>query len=167
MPGDPAELNLARVESPGALEDLVHDVFSDPQVRRGMGWTEADDTDEALEAIWGLWERRFREGWRLFEVRHQDERAGLAGLGPVEEATAWWAVYLTERGRGLGQAIGRRLAKRAREEGAEELVAVTWARNQASQGMLEALGFESVGPAPYDWARESELEWLEYRREAG
>lgn len=131
-----------------------------------MGWTEADDTAEALEAIHGLWERRFEEGWRILEVRHEDERAGLAGLGPIEDdGTAWWAVYLVERGKGIGREVGRRLIEQARKQGATTLVAVTWAKNDASQRMLEALGFEDIGPAPYDWADESQLDWLQYRQE--
>lgn len=146
------------------LSGLVETVFGDPGTRRGMGWTEDDDPEEAMAAIAGLWVKRFAEDWRIYDVRRDGQRVGLAALGPADEAEPWWAVYLLERGEGLGQAIGRRLVERAREDGAEALVAVTWAKNAASRGMLEALGFQEQGPAPYDWAEESELAWLVYRK---
>lgn len=165
MPRDAGQLSLEPVAGKDELEALVADVFADPGTRRGMGWTEDEDPEEALEAIWGLWERRFAADWRIYEVRHEDERAGLAGLGPIEDGQAWWAVYLLERGEGLGTATGERLVEQARQQGARTLIAVTWKQNEASRAMLETLGFEEEGPAPYDWAEESELSWLRYRRE--
>jgi len=165
MPEDEGELTLAPVAGETELEALVSTVFCDPQTRRGMGWTERDDPEEAMQAIGGLWHRRLDEGWSIFDVQRTGETIGLAGLGPIEEGRAWWAVYLLERGQGLGKAIGRRLIDRAAEDGAREVVAVTWAKNEASRGMLSSLGFEAEGPPPYDWARESELAWLRYRRE--
>lgn len=168
MREDESRLILQRVEDVSLLEDLVDSVFADPQARRGMGWTAEDDPEEAMEAIWGLWHRRFQHGWRLFTVVHEDRRAGLAGLGPVEEdGTAWWAVYLLERGQGIGPRVGHQLIERATRDGVRELIAVTWAKNEASRSMLEDLGFEEEGPAPYDWARESPLSWCEYRLELG
>lgn len=164
MPGDDPDLTLAPVDERAGVRELVDDVFSDPETRRGIGWTEADDPERAREAITDLWDRRFDEGWRVLEVRAGEARAGMAGLGPVEDGEAWWAVYLLERGRGLGRAVGRRLAGRARRQGVRELVAVTWAENDASRRMLEALGFDERGPAPYEWAEESALAWVEYRR---
>lgn len=160
------ELVLERIDDAAQLERVVDEVFADAEVRRGMGWTEADDPEEARAAIRGLWRRRLEAGWRLFDVSLEDRRAGLVGLGPVDEAdgTVWYAVYLLERGQGLGGRLTRRAIERARREGARELVAVTWAKNEASRGLLEAEGFEPAGEAPYDWARESALTWLEYRR---
>lgn len=164
MSGDPSELTLRRVEAREEVEALVAAVFSDPEARRGMGWTESDDPSRAREAIQGLWEHRFEEGWRFVEVLCGGRRAGMAALSPIEEGRAWWAVYLVERGRGLGTRVGRRLLQQARRAGASQLCAITWAENAASRAMLEKLDFDPVGPAPYDWARESQLEWLEYRR---
>lgn len=160
------ELTFETVTDAEALEQLVDDVFCDPEVRRGMGWTDADPVDEAMEAIHGLWQRRLDAGWDLVEVRHHGERAGLAGLGPTDpdDASAWYAIYLLHRGEGLGRRVTRRFIQRAKASGARELVAVTWAKNTASQALLEGEGFEPVGPAPYDWARESQLDWLELRR---
>lgn len=157
--------SLEPVTDGDELTTLVETVFSDPGARRGMGWTEDDDPEEAMEAISGLWAKRFERGWRIYDVRREGQRVGLAALGPPEEPEPWWAVYLLERGEGLGKAIGRRLVERARRDGADALLAVTWVKNAASRGMLEALGFEQQGPAPYDWAEESELAWLAYRRE--
>lgn len=164
MPRDASELRLEPVGSEDELQALVEHVFSDPGARRGMGWTEDDDPAEAMEAIWGLWERRFADGWQAYEVRHAGDSAGLAGLGPIEGGQAWWAVYLVKRGEGLGTETGRRLVDRARERDVETLIAVTWTENEASRRMLETLGFREEGPAPYDWAEESELSWLRYRR---
>lgn len=158
-------LSLETVTDDDELADLVEAVFSDPGTRRGMGWTEDDDPEEAMEAISGLWEKRFERGWRIYDVRREGERVGLAALGPPDEAEPWWAVYLLDRGEGLGKAVGRRLVEQARRDGASAVLAVTWAENAASRGMLEALGFEERGPAPYGWAEESELAWLAYRRE--
>lgn len=160
------ELFLERIGDAASLERVVEEVFADPEVRRGMGWTEDDDPEQAREAIEGLWARRFEEGWRLFDVRLEGRRAGLVGLGPLDEGegTVWYAVYLLERGQGLGRRLTRRAVDRAREEGAREVLAVTWAENEASRRLLEAEGFEPVGEAPYDWARESALTWMEYRR---
>lgn len=159
-------LQLTLIDEQAELADLVEHVFADAEVRRGMGWTEADDTDEAMTAIHGLFERRHEAGWRLYRVTDAGETVGLAGRGPVDpdDASAWFAVYLRRRGEGLGCAVTERLAAEAADAGARELVAVTWAENTASQGLLEATGFELVGPAPYDWARESELDWRLYRR---
>lgn len=158
-------LRLRPIEDADSLQGLVDDVFADPEVRRGMGWTEADPLEDAMDAIHGLWRRRLASGWQLLEVRDEGERAGLAGLGPVdpEDGSAWYAIYLLHRGEGLGRRVTRRLIRRAREAGARELVAVTWAKNTASQALLEGEGFERVGAAPYDWAEQSELDWLELR----
>jgi RimJ/RimL family protein N-acetyltransferase len=167
MPRDEGQLTLEldRVRTPAELTELVDDVFEDPQARRGLGWTEADDIEEAMASIRWLFDHRYEKGWQLYEVRADDERAGIAGLGPVEDGEAWWAVYLTVRGRGLGQRVGEQLIARAEREGAREVVAATWARNGASRRMLETLGFDDVGPATYEWAEDSQLTWIEYRRE--
>lgn len=143
----------------------MSEVFADPGTRRGMGWTGEDDTEEALAAIEGLWDRRFAEGWCVYDVRDDGRRVGMSGLGPIDDGEAWWAVYLLERGQGYGRAVGRRLVDRARRDGADRVVAVTWAANEASRRMLEALDFRVEGPAPYDWAHESSLEWLLYRHD--
>lgn len=156
------------IEDADTLRSVVGEVFADSQVRRGMGWTEDDDPEEAREAIEGLFERRFESGWWLADVRMQGERAGLAGLGPTDEdGAAWYAIYLLHRGEGLGRAVTERLIDRARKHGVDELIAVSWAENDAIQGLLESVGFEFVGEAPYDWADESELTWVEYRRRIG
>lgn len=158
-------LSFEPIEEADTLRSVVDEVFADPEVRRGMGWTEDDDPGEAREAIEGLFERRFESGWWLADVRLQDERAGLAGLGPIDEdGAAWYAIYLLRRGEGLGRTVTERLIARARKRGVEELIAVSWAENDAIQGLLESVGFELAGEAPYDWARESTLTWLEYRR---
>lgn len=164
MPGNESELTLAPVTAEAELTELVDHVFSDPGTRRGMGWTEDEDPEEAMASIRGLWEHRLETGWRLYDVRSDGQRVGLAGLGPIEEGEAWWAVYLLERGEGYGQATGRRLIEAARQRGVRALIAVTWAKNEPSKRMLEALGFTEQGPAPYGWAEESELSWLQYRR---
>lgn len=161
------DLSLERVSDEEQVAQLVSHVFAEPETRRGMGWTEEDDPEEAMEAIAGLWEARFAEGWRIYAVQQGQATVGLAGLGPAGEDSPWWAVYLLERGQGLGKTAGQRLIEQARREGAKQVLAVTWRKNEASRGMLEALGFHEVGPAPYDWARESELSWLQYRRELG
>lgn len=159
------DLQLATIDDAAHLDRVVEEVFSDPEVRRGMGWTEEDDAEEAKAAIAGLWSRRFEAGWDLRDVRLDGERAGLVGLGPVDEATgtAWYAIYLLERGEGLGRELTRWALAAASSQGAREAVAVTWAENEASRRLLEGEGFELAGPAPYDWAQESVLDWLEYR----
>lgn len=159
------ELALDPVDDADALQRLVDTVFADPEVRRGMGWTEADDREAALEAISGLWHDRFEDGWDLRAVRRGDRTVGLVGLGPVgEDATAWYAVYLLDRGEGLGRRLTRWGLDEACDRGADRVLAVTWAENEASRGLLEAEGFELEGPAPFDWARESELSWVVYLR---
>jgi len=149
-----------------AVLEVVEDVFDDPMVRRGIGWTEEDDPDEAKAAIRELFDRRHADGWRLFEVRKEDQRVGLTGLGPTDrdEGRAWYAIYLLDRGRGLGREVTEAMIDHAREEGLEVLGAITWADNEASRGLLTSLGFELVREHEAKWARESALTWVELRR---
>lgn len=160
-----AALSFRRVDEVGTLQKLVEDVFADPQVRWGLGWTDEDDPEEAMAAIEALFEHRHEAGWTLLEVRHGGRCAGLAGLGPLdpESAERAYAIYLTERRRGLGRRVTDRLLERARASGAESVLAITWAENEASRALLEGAGFRFEGEAPYGWAQESELDWVVYR----
>lgn len=155
--------SLEPIEDPAQLEAVVERVFSDPGARKGMGWTEADDPAEAIEAIEGLWQHRFEEGWVLEAVHADGVLAGLAGYGPVDAPEPLVAVYLLRRGEGIGTWATDQFIERAREQGARAVRAITWARNTGSRRMLEAIGFEAVGPVDARWARESELEWIEHR----
>ncbi len=139
-------------------------VFSDPEARRGMGWTEQDDAEEAKRSILGLWRRRFQGDWVLFAIEVDGRDVGLAGLGSGSQADEppWVAVYLLERGRGLGRRATEQLLDLAAEQGHARVRAVTWAENKRGRGLLEALGFEDQGPASYPWAEESGMAWLVY-----
>lgn len=139
-------------------------VFSDPEARRGMGWTEQDDAEEAKESILGLWRHRFHGDWALFAIDVDDRDVGLAGLGSGSQADEppWVAVYLLERGSGLGRWATEQLLDLAAGQGHETVRAVTWAENERGRGLLGALGFEDQGPAKYPWAEESGMVWLVY-----
>jgi RimJ/RimL family protein N-acetyltransferase len=158
-----AQLILEPLATWPDVRDVAQDVFADPDVRLGLGWQPHEDEDTALDAIMGLFEQRYQDGWRLYEVRHEDRRAGLAGIGPRGENEAWYAIYLLERGEGLGARVTERFVEQAREEDLDALVAITWAENEASHGLLESQGFEFVGEAEYDWSEDSELTWIEFR----
>lgn len=159
------KLTLRPIESLSTLTGLVEETFSDPEVRLGIGWQPEDDTEEAMAAIQDLFERRFEQGWTLWQVTLDGRGAGLAGLGPIdpEDGSAWYAIYLTLRGQGLGTRVTERVVERARQRGVETLVAVMWAENEASRALMTGQGFAFAGPAPYAWAQESELDWVEYR----
>lgn len=159
-------LTLDPVETLDELDALVEATFSDPEVRRGMGWIPSDDADKALEAIHGLFTRRFEAGWDLRAVRTEDGLAGLVGLGPLDEEdrSPWYAVYLLDRGRGLGRKLTRWALDLAQNRGAREVIAITWQENEPMRNLLDSEGFSLHGEAAYQWAQESELTWLEYRK---
>lgn len=152
------------ITDPKHLQATVQSVFSDPDTRRGMGWRRTDDAQQALEAIHGLWEERYHDGWDLYRVHHDEDLIGFTGLGPIEDGEAWYAIYILERGEGYGSTVTEHMIQHAHDTPADTLTAVAEETNHASRALLEKHGFEPVGEAPYDWAQESELTWISYER---
>lgn len=158
-------IELEEIDSQSQLVDTVETVFADPKAREGMGWGPEDDVDEAMEHILGLWRDRFESGWHLYRVSLEDGLAGFTGFGPAQPDETWFAIYLLQRGQGLGSQVTERVLETAREETEHPLVAVTREENHACRGLLTSHGFTLQGEAPYDWAQKSALTWLVYRRE--
>lgn len=161
------DVELDPIESPSELEETIDTIFADPQARMGMGWGPEDDLDEAMRSIRGLWRDRFEAGWHLFRVHWGNRLAGFTGLGPGTDGRNWYAIYLLERGQGLGSQVTDDMLDIARAEKIPSLIAITREGNQACRRLLTSHGFTLQGPAPYEWAQESPLTWLVYRREIG
>jgi len=73
-------------------------------------------------------------------------------------------VYLLARQRGIGRAATERLLDVSSKAGAKGVRAITHPDNTGARRLLEGLGFELIGPATCEWAREDAAEgWLEYQ----
>lgn len=146
-----------------AVRQLARRVYEDPANRAATGWFDEADKEDAIQALVGLWERRFEAGWSVHRILADDRLIGLAGHGPFDEPDhpPGLAVYLLEagRGRGWGTAIAQRLVDQARTAGVETMETVAHAENTASHTMLERVGFQATGPCTAEWAVESDQAW--------
>lgn len=149
-----------------AVRQLARRVYQDPANRAATGWLDEADKEEAVQALVGLWERRFEAGWSVHRIVDEDQPVGLAGHGPFDDPDRppGLAVYLLEtgRGRGWGTTIAQRLVDRARKAGVRAMETVAHADNMASHTMLERVGFEEAGPCEAEWAVASGQAWLRF-----
>ncbi len=160
---------LEPVHGIDAVRQLAHRVYEDPVNRAATGWFDEADKEEAIEALVGLWERRFEAGWSVHRILVDGQLIGLAGHGPLDEPDRppGLAVYLLEtgRGRGWGTRIAQRLVDQARKAGVETMETVAHADNTASHTMLERVGFQATGPCTAEWAVESGEAWVTFVNE--
>lgn len=160
------EPSLEPLDDVDAVTQLARRVYQDPVNRAATGWFDQADKAEAIEAMAGLWERRYEAGWTVYRILAEDRTIGLAGLGPLDdvEDPPGLAVYLLEegRGRGWGTQLAQRLVDRARKAGVPRMETVAHADNRASHRMLEHVGFEAAGPCRAEWAVESGQAWITF-----
>ncbi len=164
-----ASLELEPIDELDAVRQLAGRIYADPVNRAATGWFDEADKAEAIEALTGLWERRFEAGWTVHRIVHEGEAVGLAGLGPLDEPDEppGLAVYLLEagRGHGWGTEIAQRLVDRARKAGVERMETVAHGGNVASHRMLATVGFQVAGPCQAEWALGSDEPWITFVNE--
>jgi putative acetyltransferase len=90
----------------------------------------------------------FQPHIRFFIIRMDDELAGCAGLALFSDFAEVKRMYIREgaRGRGLAQALLRRLEQEALSAGLPRLRLETGERQRAAMRLYERAGFRRCGP---------------------
>jgi RimJ/RimL family protein N-acetyltransferase len=149
---------------PPTVADLgpLHEIWADRDVMRyvGAGNAYARDVDESEGRLARLLAHQERHGFSLWVAADRERGTVLGDCGLIEFAFRGPEVELAYRfgkahwGKGYATEAARAWTRRGLDEiGLKAIVAVTHPENEASQRVLEKVGFLYEGPHLYEGVR--------------